>query len=158
MPKAVKERRIGITHLLLLFTLVACLIGDAFFHRKIMKWSARLTVFLQSIGGYIGAEICIILSGPFTYLPAAYVFLCILISNSFKQLVYHSLLYSSVISIDLALKIIYGRGRPFLFDSEIENYHCACDYGMPSGHTGTSICVYYLLSAYTSTLLSGNYL
>ena len=126
--------------------LIPLVISDYFLWYSYMQSSSFLTVQMQQLGGDFVALICYILSGPLTYGSGALIFCFILIPHSHKQLTYHVFLLMSIMSIDFLLKIMYGRIRPFLINPDIKNYSCPCDYGMPSGHSGNAVVIYYIIN------------
>jgi len=105
---------------------------------------------LQSIGGDFGAFICNILSGPLTYGGGVFILCISLIPTTYKKVTYHVLLFMSIISIDFILKIMYGRIRPFLINPDIKISECPCDYGMPSGHSGNAVVIYYIINQFAA--------
>ena len=99
--------------------LLAFIIVDFFLNKEFMRGSTTLTLFLQDMGGQVGLFLSWLVSYPLTYGPIGILFLYRLFAYSREDLYYHSFLLFTCITLYTSLKALYGRGRPFLFNSEI---------------------------------------
>ena len=147
-PRNLSPAMLNIVRYTTLGIIIPLIISDYFLWYEFQMSSSYLTVRLQAIGGDTVAFLCKLLSGPLTYGAGAFIITMVLVPNTRKQLVYHILLLMSIISIDFLLKIVYGRIRPFLINPDIKTYSCPCDYGMPSGHSGNAVVIYYIINQY----------
>lgn len=138
------ETRKGLLVSLSIFFL-GFIIIDFFIHRKFMKLSCELTMHLQSILGRFGFILSWIFSYPVTFIVVPPITLHCVYTKSYSTTVYYYLLFFGQMHLVVFLKGSYGRGRPIIIGEYIQAEHCSCDYGMPSGHSSSSLAGYYII-------------
>lgn len=145
-PKTTRHTLLKITGALFMILVIS----DLYYHHNFMQLSCSLTKQLQTCLGNIGFSISWIFSYPLTFALTPFIFLYFLFTDSYKTSIYFYFLFCVQLHIVVVLKAVYGRGRPIIIGDGIIVEHCSCDYGMPSGHSSTSLAGYYLVIVWVS--------
>lgn len=135
-----------------ILSFIIFVIIDLFFNRNFMEGSIEITLKLQKIGGLPLEYMSKILSYPLFYGVLSLVYFYPIFAHSYQELYYHCFLLFIAIALNTNLKIIFGRTRPFVIDSSIDKNGCNCGYGMPSGHAGISVVLYYIISKFCDSI------
>lgn len=120
-------------------------IVDLFFHDFFIRNSGELTVHIMN---YFGTRNCnyfsTFFSVEFMAVLGVLFVLEILIEPSKLKICYELFILLSACSFLTLTKSVYARGRPYLYNNDIRVPVCACDHGMPSGHSGNTYILIYL--------------
>lgn len=115
LPNQSKERSILIAcsgTVLVLFT-----ISDLIFHEAYMRSSGKLSVFLQGFGNNSTYFVVWYTVSLFmTFVPPIILSMYTLYAASRHETITNYCLLFATLSTDLFLKVMYGRGRPYLYN------------------------------------------
>lgn len=143
-------RRSILISVLIFFT--GFIIIDFLIHRKFMKLSCQLIMHLQCTLGAPGIMFSWFFSYPVTFLILPPIVFHCIYTKSYPTTIYYYSIFFIQMHATVFLKGAYGRGRPFVIGDHVRPEHCSCDYGMPSGHSSSSLAGYYIASEMVSKL------
>lgn len=122
-----------------------------------MAFEKEIIVLLQQLKNPVFNWISIVVSYFFDYPLAIALAVIFLICKKYKNAIKFLILEGVGLAVQLILKAIVKRPRPYVTYSEIENIYPASNTSFPSGHTLTCIiAVVYLYSLVNSSNMSKN--
>ena len=119
---------------------------DYHHHDTFMAVSVSTITEMQAFLGPFYAKVAVFISEGVFLLPALFLVYKVVNPRSFSENQYYFQLVNLCLVATLVLKGAYERGRPLLIGEEIVPYDCCCDYGMPSGHSSSSMTGFHVIA------------
>ena len=156
-PQYPNKQLIMLVRTLFVVILTAFIILDLLYHRKFMRLSCGVSLYLQTNLGPIAAAIALTFSYGIIFIPIVVPLIQLFNPRNFDETqTYAVQIFTSLILTNI-LKAWYGRGRPVIIEPGLEPLDCPCDYGMPSGHSSVSIILFHLAAHWMTGLMDLGY-
>lgn len=139
---------------LILFTAAFCIfvVSDFFFHKTYFSSSCKLTVAIQKAAFL--EPISTFFSTVMAYWTVAYLLFVLPISPfGYVKTTHYLVIFFAQLWCLSWMKPAYGRSRPVLQCPDVKVWSCACDYGMPSGHSSIGAMNGYIMGDFILTHL-----
>ena len=139
-----KVNRLRVLQVASVAIMAALITVDIIFDHKFTESSNDWAVRAQDDGGDGLRGISIFFSTVMTYWVILFLHFYMIFNTDVAYFLYIITIFAFSLLINYVLKAIYYRGRPYAMSDQLFT-ECACDPGMPSGHTDTAVMAYIIL-------------